>query len=439
MLVFALFSGLGASNICAFAPTNFFRPDDQLFRIPYNENSWFRMGAFFEYGDKKSEKVKESCSPVCEPDDGKCAKNFCKSTSFVQVHDCTESVIAMLRNPVCPAGQETLDMLNMLMTAKGGPSTDDGTRGHVEFFGKFEEFNANIWAHINFLGFCMPGLMSLGVYIPIKSIELKNICFEDKTQEFFPTDFLVKDFIKDLSSNTLELGCLDIGNFSESGIGDVIIMLDWAYWYQTDASILEQVMFYVKLGLSIPSAQAKDQDKAFSFALGNDGAWGFPIGIGIEFDFKKHFKTGINLDLLVLLNDERDRRAKTEERQTEFLLLNKTNVKKEFGLTWNIEFWLQLVSPCYGFNAKAMYQYVRHETDTLFTCDAGYKHEIINSAKSLKGWDMHNLIFTLFYDFSAHWESKQLHAESGLFYKVGLTGDSIIEHDTIGGYFGFSF
>ena len=188
----------------------------------------------------------------------------------------------------------------------------------------------------------------------------------------------------------------------------------------------------------MPTAEKKNIDNAFSIPLGNDGAWGIPLGAGLGLDFEHHIRLGGDVEFVVFLNETHVRRLKTDYNQTEILLLNKGNTTLDAGLTWKFNLFLQAYRVWKSLSFKIAYEYIKHDSDKLSEKTDTFNYDIINSANSLKEWNTHNLIFQLNLDFFK-WGKIFAKPQMSLFYKLPLTGKNVINSQNIGGQIGFNF
>ena len=209
-------------------------------------------------------------------------------------------------------------------------------------------------------------------------------------------------------------------------------------------------MLHAKLGVTIPSSQEKDEDRAFSMPLGNDGAWGLPLGLGIDVAFVHNITLGLNAEFLILFDKSRVRRLKTREEQTEFLLLHKGVATKEHGLTWQFHLYFMLRPLTWfssagkksgddGLWASFDYQFVRHDDDRLNPRSNEFSFAIVNSARSLKEWTIHNLLFRAGYNFANLAKKWPVSPEINLFYKLPVAGKNIIDNHSFGGTIAINF
>jgi len=423
----------------AFAPTNFFLHHDSALRFPVlHHNRNFALGVYkLEYGRE---------------DEGRSWDG--KERNILQLHDTTESLVSAFRNPVTANVKGIFDMLSIL-----GPDPDNGVRGQLCLNGKFSEIDATFFAGWT-LPINMPGALSLVLYVPVVNKKVSDIVIKDLTpvtgDKAFSgvLDAKVKVLANKLQGCSKTWGCLDLCGSScgcswqETGIGDIPLLLEWRY----DAAIScredeeerarthkdYRASFFARVGVIFPAAEEKDEDKAFSMALGNDGAWGLPISGGFSFNPGWHFKLGMDVDIVILFDHTKVRRLKTHPDQTEFLLFNKGLARKEHGVTWQLNAYAQAYHFIEGFSLQAAYQYVKHERSHLVPLCKGFDCKVVDCARSLLESDVHNVILRANYDW-CHDSERGVVPQIGFFYKFGMGGKNMIDNDTVGGQLSINF
>lgn len=412
----------GASAI---TPTNFFTPFDPNLRMPDVENETFTVGMNFEYGATSRGRNLDS-----------------KKANVLQLYNTTEAVIPMLMAPTATltaAHSEAGTLLNSWSSALTS-ATDDGTRGHIAFTGKFEQIDATLWAGYKIPWDLGAGKFAINAYLPLRKAEIKDVRFTDLTKSLNNADSAVHAGLTDnLASRLTALGDLNIADVSNSGAGDLVVMLNWSNEYEQNKETLKNVGLFAKIGLSIPTGAEKKVDQAFSCALGNDGAWGMPIGLGIALDYDWHIRLGADVDFVVLFDNTKTRRLKTEEHQTDFLLLNKGRATLDHGLTWKFNLHAQVFRFWRGLSTNVAYEYIKHDDDRLTAKSDEFSSQIINTAKSLKEWNAHAFIFALNYDFTHECEKSGIIPQASIFYKLPIAGKGIMNPDTFGGQFSLNF
>ncbi|MBY0353939.1 hypothetical protein K2W90_06260 [Candidatus Babeliales bacterium] len=419
LLVFFLIS---FPAVQAFAPVNFLSPYDPLWQPYHTHVCGFDFSLGIESGSKgSSSDIKGN------------------RQTLLGVYNPTQSIIPMLENPqgsVASAGASAI--LMGFMTA-GGPFTDDGTRGNVRMFATFKETNINLTGGYTFNISGLPGYFTINLYLPIKDMRVSDFMFQDLTQSNFMSELAMQAFIRDLANQAQQLGGLSLDNWHESGLGDVVLLLEWSKKIMPSYGKLKVITPYLRFGVSMPTGESVDINKMLSMPLGNGGQVGLPLAAGFDFEFAGHLRAGVYAEVMYFFDHTHERRLKTAITQTEPLLLNVGNATKNFGSTWIFEAYAEAFKIWRGFSVKLAWQYVHHDDDKLFTKDPAFSNDIINTANSLKDWTMHNLMLQGTYDFSKEFDQTWLTPYIGIFYKFGVGGQGIIDNNTVGGMLGVGF
>jgi hypothetical protein len=460
-LLLALVLMLSTEFVNAFAPTNFFTGHDYPVRLPalskkqrselWNGN--LKFGAMLEIGDRKT------------------GKNWDKKrVNVLQINNPTESYFDAIKKPVKDdeGGNglvkeiEILEAkIQALRLVNGLDVDEDGIPfGDIRFTADFKGHEINLFGQFR-LPFdeFMPGDMNIQLHLPIVYRKINDVNFETgfgegdkniktamtkliKTEVFeniFEKPEDAEDARKILKLKNEEIN-LDFNDWKKTGVGDMSLLVDWQGRYKQDKDMLNNVFLRWKFGVTVPSGSQKDEDRVFSMPLGNDGAWGIPFGMGIELDFIRSLRAGVDVDFLYLFDKTRDRRMKTSEDQTEFMLLNKGRAIKEHGLTWKFHLFLRAFQIVKGFSAGVAYQYFKRDDDRLCPTNNNFDLMIVNSARSLKETIFHNLLFKLNYDCfdkdGAYWSFAP---QVSLFAKVPLDAKKGIDNYTFGGQLAVAF
>lgn len=415
-------------NSYSFAPTNFFDSYDPNLRheIALHQKP-FTLGVFTECGSSTSH--------------GRGWQGH--ETNMLQLYNQTEALLPMLLNPTpALAANPAVATLLQNWELAGDYPTDDGVRGHIQYSGRLDQFPANIvlWSSYNLPWDIGIGTFSVNAYLPFRLFEVEVSSWHSKTQSITASDLQVQhDLVNSLEQNLATMGNLNIESATSVGLGDFVGTLEWYNRYAQDKEDLKAVELHAKLGLSMPTGREKNIDKAFSMALGNDGAWGIPVGVGIGLEYASKFKIGGDLDFLVLLDTTKDYRLKTEESQTDFFLLNKGNATKDHGLTWKFNLYAEKLHWWKGFSSKISYEYVKHDDDRLIPESDDFSYEVVNTARSLKEWNTHNFVFSTGYDFKKEYKNARIIPYFSLIGKLPITGKKVINLGTIGAQFNLSF
>jgi hypothetical protein len=430
LIFLALFQGF---CLCAFAPTNFYQSNDSNWYLPKVSKTRLTVESNIEIGSNK---------------DGKSWNS--KSQNVLQLYDDVQKIIEMKE---IHTSQYLFNKINF-MGLRGISSNEQERRGHVFFTGNFIGINTSFFANYEIPFRKISGKLFVSCFLPIKNFRIKNLEFIDLTSKE-PVRHLFNQrtsaFIQNLQTNVKYLADIDLSPTASSGLGDLTLLLNWRKGFRKQEEIFSNIYAFAKAGIDLPTGKKKNIDKVFSMALGNDGHWGMPFGVGGECLVIKQIKLGMHLDFLYLFSKTQLRRLKTAEGQTEFLLLNKGVAEMNPGFQWRVNPFVQAFRVYKGLSGKLAYQYIRHNRDKLKLKDEDFEtrlsacrdvsdpNALINSINSLKRWSIHNAIFQINWDVAEAvkdiWGSPQV----SVFYKQPFSGRNLINTNTFGGQLAVNF
>lgn len=357
----------------------------------------------------------------------------------MQVYNASESTIMMLRNPLAVPQDRRLAADNLLR-AMGNPA-DDGVRGHLQIAGSYNEVNLMPSIGASMALHSIPGMIGLDLHVPVVRKQVNVLSMTNLTNTTnLPQlqDLLTDAQMPGMTDFMAKYGGLSAEKVTTSGLGDAAIMLSWRNWFRQDKELIRGVELFAQVGISLPTGKERDEDKAFSMALGGDGAFGVPIGLGLNVQFINTIRAGLNVDFLAYLDKTRERRLKTINAQSELFLLNKGKASRDAGLNWQFYLYLQSHHFLGGLSAKAAYQYLRHDADRLTPSDNGFSYDVVNTSNRLSEWYAHNFIFSLDYDHNDA-QDQLVVPHLGVFYKLPVGGKAVIAMQSVGVTMGASF
>ncbi|MFC1894339.1 hypothetical protein ACFLYH_00130 [Candidatus Dependentiae bacterium] len=408
------------NTVFTYAPTNFYKPYDINFRMFEWENTRFKLGMNFEYGDTRSGK---------NGDEDK--------VGILRLYNDSESALTMLMG--AKKGSEIYNLANNLIPAYS-PATDDGIRGHIKFDGQYKDLDWTIWGKYKLPVETLPGNFDFYIYVPFRYMEIDDIKIYDQTKNVLSSDRDVKFYLTDnLKENVKRLGDLNLNSWKKFGISDIVFMLGWYKDYKQAKEHLKNVRISFKLGLSVPSGSVKDEDEAFSLPLGNDGGWGIPLTAGLDLDFVKKFRAGLEFEMICFFDKTKEMRLKTDVNQTDYLFLHKGVATRSYGFYWKFNLYVQAKHFLGGLSAMVAYQFLKHDNDTLTAQSNDFSYNIINSAESLEEWGTQNFIFQFNYDFFKSCKHSWFKPQLSIFAKLPVTGKRVMNAYTFGGQFGLNF
>jgi len=411
-------------NAFGYAPTNFYRPFEVDFRNYEwgNEKLNLRVGAFAEYGQT------DDCRDWDE-----------NKNNVIRLYNQTESSLAMLLG--APKDSQIYKIANSLGVSSAVATSDD-YRGKFFLNGEYEETNLVFFSRYK-LPITLDGTFELSLFVPLKSMEFKNIGWCDLTKDVLAADKKFKDEISSkIEQKAKELGCLDINRkgWKKDGLGDISLILGWKKDYaQVDKEYLKNVRVNATVGVTIPTGEKKDVDQSLALPLGNDGAWGIPTSLGLDLDFIKDMSVGIDLSFLGIFDTTGTYRMRTSMYQTDFLLLHKGKATKSQGPSWKFTLYGKAKKIISGLSGCVSYHFLKHDADKLSPKSYDFDHLIINSAQSLQEWSAHSFVFQLNYDLFGQKSNSFVKPNISFFYKMPIAGKRAILAETFGGQIGFNF
>jgi len=403
---------LGVSGHVQYA-MNVLQPYDTLIRMPLTNKHRWQLALYAEGGVGQAHSFAEGgrvCSPLAlwQP--------YQNALTMLQGFNETTSMSA-LRNE-----------LN---------ADNNGTRGHFTVTGELELDYSVAWcARANFLE-----QFSFGAYLPMMSMRLHDVCWQDLTGNSTDADVRVRELLTNQDvffKKVCELGGPDLGGWKRTGLGDLVLMLEWFRDFPQPKPLLKNVFINWRLGLNLPTGLRTDEDKLFALPFGYDGATGLIFGLGLELRLGAYIKCGVDVQLTQLFDVIRERRIKTDAAQTELLLLEKTQVHKDFGLVQRFN--LDIEALYRGFSCKFGYQYIKQGESTLSLVSNEFSDAIANTAESLQSITMHQLIVNASYDFTKHLSPKAWAVPYvSLYARIPFNGTRAVEQTMIGTMVGVSF
>lgn len=399
---------------CSSFGMNILRPYDVMIRPPLKKGSMIQMAFMAEHGFN---------------DHG---YNGCGDrVNVLQIWNGDQDAIKMLEG-----FDATSDKGLLAIRLRADGANDDGIRGHFKVTGDLHTDSFAVTSHYNFLD-----AWFLTAYLPIYNMTLKNVQWVNQTQNVSAGDQSVKDNLTNhFFTNVATLGDgLYLGNWSRTGIGDLVLMMDWAQDFYQYKPLLKNTRVNWRLGFNLPTGLREDEDKIFARPFGFDGAFGLIFGFGLELTYGCYVKLGGDVELTQLFGNTRCRRIKTNAEQTDLLLLAKTQVYRNYGLQQRFNLWGQLFN-IGGFGLKVGYQYLKRGEDSFALRSPLYSANIANTARSLESWTVHNAIVDATYDFSVHLKSEApVKPYISLWSRVPFNGDRSAAGPTIGGLAAIDF
>lgn len=393
---------------------NILRPYDTLIRPYYDSNLPFQITLYGETGFGSTRAFNE-CGPV---------------NNVLKVWNCDQNALKMLEGfNVNNAKSQLLIKLN---------ANDNGTRGHFNVCGDLDLDAAIAFAFRYFFY----DNWSISAYLPVFAMQLKNVTWQDQTQDITAADMRVKQLLtNNFFSIVKQLGDgLDLQGWKRSGFGDLALFLEWYRDFPQIKPLLKNVRINWRLGLIFPTGRPWDENEIFAVPFGFDKAFSIPFGLGLDITLGSYLKTGIDVQLTHIFGNTRDRRIKTQVDQTELLLLAKTSAYKDFGLIQRFNLYVQFYKFLYGLSFKVGYQFFKKGEDELSLKTNTFSNKIANTAERLQDLTMHNMIVDVIYDFSEHFgDEPQLRSELSFYARLPFNGKRVALIPALGAVFSIDF
>lgn len=390
---------------------NFLRPYDTLIAPEVYDDSLFQITFYGEGGVDN-------------------ARSFARNgsqTNVLQIYSSTQNAITMLDgfDPLSPIGQKRIAI----------DTTDFNSRG---IFCVDGELNVDWAGAFSAYWFFLPHIY-VSAYLPFFKMELKDVCWQQVNPD--TTSLLATELTNDFFDNVCRLGDgLDLCGWKRTGVGDLTTFLQWFMDYPQERPLLTNVRLNGRFGINIPTGKKVDEDKTFAIPFGYDGATGLIFGGGMDLDIGYHLRAGMDIELLHLFGNSRCRRIKTNEDQTELLLLQKLPVYKDYGITQRFNLYWQLYKLFGGFSFKFGYQFFKHGGDEISFSSDTFSVKVANTDKRLQSYTMHHLVLNASYDFAGHVsEDAWVRPYVSLYGRVPVNGKLSALAPMIGGVISLSF
>jgi len=201
----------------------------------------------------------------------------------------------------------SVDALNNLWRAT---KTDDDY-AVLEFSGSSEYSGGSVLLEFN-----LTNEFFFGAELPFYKLEINTPTYTDKT----PTDAknaAWTNFLKNFDTILSDLS-MDRAATKETGIGDVSAFVGWTRSVD-ELDNLDFLDATVRVGATLGTADAKNEDKAFSIAPGYDKHKGFFVSFDTAFGTHEHLSFGFHAKQLFLFKSTKTMRMQSAAGQNGFI------------------------------------------------------------------------------------------------------------------------
>lgn len=384
------FIALISSDVIAM---NFLRPSDALYWRLWKAEPRFTVKLFAETGISHARAfVHDGCL-----------------NNPLNLYGCSQNGIAMLDG--FPAGSP-INNLRMELPV----SSTDPINGQFLVNGKVHVKGAGAFS----ARFAWDDQFSVSCHLPFFSMKLDRVHWTDLTQNAIVKEDLTSNFFQ----NVCMLGDgLSLQGWRRTGVGDLVVLAHWMRSFEQQRPLLKQVTLNGRLGLNFPTGLRADEDKILAFPFGYDGAIGVIFAGGLDARLGYYIQVGFDVELLHLFGTTRDRRIKTDEGQTEWLLLAKTCAYKDYGFTQKFSLYVQCDQFISGASLLVGYQFFRHGRDDLWLETQTFSQEVANTSKKLQEWSMHQMLILGTYEAqSVSWRDHELVPSVSVYVRAPVDG-----------------
>lgn len=308
------------------------------------------------------------------------------------------------------------------------PTTDDFAK--LEFSGKCSFSGGQAQIEYN-----LSDEFFVGATVPYYKLDIQNPVYVDKT----PSDLSAAEdsawqAFKAAFDDILTDWGIKREAVKKSGIGDITTYVGWT----RNADDLDQLDFLdatLKVGATLGTADAKDEDQAFSFAPGYDKHNGMFLTFDMAFGTNDFATFGFHLSQMFLFKKKKNMRMQSSAGQNGFIKLGKGNATRDMGNIYEVGGFLKgevNVASLYG-----AYTYAHKGDDSLTTDNADlFPTAVVNSDEMLKGWSTHTVTVGAELDFTN--EERRVHPKLGIFYSRVIRARRAFLNHTVGGNLGVS-
>lgn len=306
---------------------------------------------------------------------------------------------------------------------------DTGVRGHYIVTGDYNiPFQFVLAGHYHW-----NEEWTIGAHLPFYHMKFDNIVWENQTKTGGPDDAQTRELLtNNFFSNVSRLGDnLNLQDWSQYGAGDLTTMISWSRHFFQNREWLKEVTINARGGVTFPLGVKKNVDKAFSLPFGNDGAYTIPFGAGIDLRFKKYAWVGINVTFDHIFSHTKVRRIMTHADQTNYLLLQKANTRKEYGFVQMFNVYIEpQISD--AFSLRFAYAHSKIGDDKLFVLSEDYSSIIANKNIALEEGTTHDFVMQCNWDAAKLKPTARFKPQGSIFAQIPFKARGSLQSASIG-------
>ena len=211
-----------------------------------------------------------------------------------------------------------------------------------------------------------------------------------------------------------------LNTYHHSLLGDITVLGGWTKNTET-SELFDFFDTSVRLGVVIPTSKQKDTTSAFAIAPGYNGHVGIPIIATTAWGLYDWLTIGGHVKGVRFLKNNTFNRVHTHNEEAGYLTLQRTSNRESLGSIWNIGTFLKADHILRGLSLQCNYNYTVQEKTKLEPFDTSlFSSTLINTDEMLQKWSMHELQYSLEYDFAQ--DGQQFNPHLKLFYSQTIKG-----------------
>jgi len=307
--------------------------------------------------------------------------------------------------------------VNSLAGGAGG-GVDNGENGLFTPTGTFDGAQVAFLASYLFHEHCY-----FKIAVPVYKINLTNVNWEyTGNDDTFAGQAIQTELINSFTTQALQDFNLSVGDWQETGLGDVTMLLDYICDYSQGRTLLRNVRIHLRLGLTLPTGVVANENQIMSVPFGNDGSVGLPFGGGLDINLGRYFQCGFRGEFLYLWGNEKLRRVTNFPGQTSLLTPQVTMTYKEYGFIQQFDLYVQAYNVAGGLSAKLAYEYYKKGQDQISVQAPGFNYTLMNTSPRLDEETRHNLIAMVSFDSAFLHKCDKIHPQAEIFVNMPFNG-----------------
>jgi len=258
--------------------------------------------------------------------------------------------------------------------------------------------------------------------LPVYKVQLSNVTWAyTGNNTTFAGQAIETELVNDFISDAKNLFGLNLSNWNEAGIGDLLMLLDYICDFPQGRTLLRNVRVHGRLGLTFPTGFVAS-DNVMSVPFGADGSMTLPFGGGLDINLGRYFQCGFRGEFSYIWGNEMLRRVPSFKQQTSLLFPQLVPTYKDYGITQLFNLYAQAYGIAKGLSFKVAYEYYNKGVDTISVDRSGFNYELLNTNKRLDEMTTHNMIFFLSFDSGFLEKRDKIHPQASIFLNLPFNG-----------------